>query len=45
MKKKRPSFHDLVMKNKQELMENKDELDRIEMKLERKHAKLLVGNK
>lgn len=38
MKKKRLSFHKLVEKNKEELMKDKSVIERIEKKLEEKHA-------
>ncbi|WP_102347484.1 FbpB family small basic protein [Bacillus sp. Marseille-P3661] len=41
MKKRRPKFEDLIKQNKLELMENKKELDRIDLKIENKHAKEL----
>ncbi|WP_077247425.1 FbpB family small basic protein [Pseudobacillus wudalianchiensis] len=38
MKKKRLPFHQLVKKNKEELMKDKTIIEEIEKKLEEKHA-------
>lgn len=43
MKKRIPSFEELVKENKLELMRNEKEIDRIELKLEKKHEKELVA--
>jgi len=45
MKKRIPSFQELVKENKQELMRDERELDRIELKLEKKHEKELVASR
>lgn len=45
MKKRRPSFKDLVIENKRELMKDEEEMNRIERKLEIKHSKKLIANK
>ncbi len=43
MKKRIPSFEELVKENKLELLRDEKEIDRIEMKLEKKHEKQLVA--
>jgi hypothetical protein len=38
MKKKKVSFMELIKRNKEELMRNQQELDKIEARLEAKHS-------
>ncbi|HHY74424.1 MAG TPA: FbpB family small basic protein [Bacillus bacterium] len=44
MKKRILSFEELVKENKMELMRDEKELDRIELKLEKKHQKQLAAS-
>jgi hypothetical protein len=43
MKKRIPSFEELVKENKLELLRDEKEIDRIELKLEKKHEKQLAA--
>lgn len=43
MKKRIPSFEELVRENKLELLRDEKEIARIELKLEKKHEKQLVA--
>lgn len=45
MKKRIPSFEELVKENKNELLRSEKELDRIELKLEKKREKELVTSR